>query len=208
MDYEEALKQAEAKEAERLKQIEEDVASYYGITNPTHEIIYEGVEPEEMEEHIINPSEPVVNRMLDIKFKPGEDHLAGMQVDYNRLGYDALFMTHYQLSSMTSYTPIQWKEFITDPRVSAFISEEMELLKKAKVASMLRDSDRSKNVGQAQLLNTLLNQTKGMDKKEGPAFVYCWVPLNSNEQHATNVEVQDVSLTEYFENQERPSSVQ
>ena len=38
-----------------------------------------------------------------------------------------------------------------------------------------------------QLLNTLLNQTKTSDKKEGPVFIYTQVPLNDQELRARNV---------------------
>ena len=74
-----------------------------------------------------------------------------------------------------------------DPRVAAFIAEEMDMLKKAKVAIMLSGVDTNKNTGQAQLLNTLLNQTKTSDKKEGPVFIYTQVPLNDQELRARNV---------------------
>lgn len=127
--------------------------------------------------------------IMNIQFKQGEEDYIEMQDVFNKIGYDALFMDHYQLHDVSKFSPIKWKEFITDPRVSAFISEELDLLKKAKVAKMLRNADSNKNVGQAQLLNTLLNQTKSGDRKEGPAFVYCYVPLNDNEIHAENVQV-------------------
>ena len=74
-----------------------------------------------------------------------------------------------------------------DPRVSAFIAEEMAMLEKVKAAVMLNTVDTNKNTGQAQLLNTLLNRSKGSEKKEGPVFIYTQVPLNNQEQHAKNV---------------------
>lgn len=181
------------------------------------ELLLTNPQPESEEKHITEDFEDVVNKasvpaysantMINVTFKPEETRLAEMQKVFNGLGYDALFMSHYDLANYTKYSPIEWKEFITDPRVAAFISEEMELLKKAKLANMLKQADSNRNVGQVQLLNTLLNQTKNNDKKEGPAFVYCWVPLNENERHANNVEVQDVSLTEYFKNQKRPNNI-
>ena len=61
------------------------------------------------------------------------------------------------------------------------------MLKKSKVALMLKDVETNKNTGQSQLLNTLLNQTKGQERKEGPVFIYTQVPLNTEEQHAENV---------------------
>jgi len=130
-------------------------------------------------------------KMMDIKFNEDEDDMKDMQDLMNEIGQQALFMNHYELSAKTEISPIQWKKFLTDVRVAAFISEELELLKKSKVAVMLKDVDTNKNTGQAQLLNTLLNQTKQNNKKEGPVFIYTQIPLNEAEQHAENVVMVD-----------------
>lgn len=130
-------------------------------------------------------------KMMDIKFNEDEDDMKDMQDLMNEIGQQALFMNHYELSAKTEISPIQWKKFLTDVRVSAFIAEELELLKKSKVAVMLKDVDTNKNTGQAQLLNTLLNQTKQSNKKEGPVFIYTQIPLNEAEQHAENVVMVD-----------------
>lgn len=130
-------------------------------------------------------------KMMDIKFNEDEDDMKDMQDLMNAIGQQALFMNHYELSAKTEISPIQWKKFLTDVRVAAFIAEELELLKKSKVAVMLKDVDTNKNTGQAQLLNTLLNQTKQNNKKEGPVFIYTQIPLNEAEQHAENVVMVD-----------------
>lgn len=130
-------------------------------------------------------------KMMDIKFNEDEDEMKDMQDLMNEIGQQALFMNHYELSAKTEISPIQWKKFLTDVRVAAFIAEELELLKKSKVAVMLKDVDTNKNTGQAQLLNTLLNQTKQNNKKEGPVFIYTQIPLNEAEQHAENVVMVD-----------------
>lgn len=130
-------------------------------------------------------------KMMDIPFKDEEADMLEMQDFMNELGQDALFMNHYELSAKTEISPISWKKFLTDVRVSAFINEELEMLKKSKVAVMLKDVELNKNTGQAQLLNTLLNQTKTEQKKEGPVFIYTQIPLNSAEQHAENVVIVD-----------------
>ena len=130
-------------------------------------------------------------KMMDIKFNEGEDDMKDMQDLMNAIGQQALFMNQYELSAKTEISPIQWKKFLTDVRVAAFIAEELELLKKSKVAVMLKDVDTNKNTGQAQLLNTLLNQTKQNNKKEGPVFIYTQIPLNEAEQHAENVVMVD-----------------
>lgn len=126
-------------------------------------------------------------KMMDIKFREDEDDMIEMQGWINEIGQDALYMNHYELAAKTEISPILWKKFLTDVRVAAFITEELELLKKSKVAVMLKDVETNKNTGQAQLLNTLLNQTKQETKKEGPVFIYTQIPLNDNEQHAENV---------------------
>lgn len=127
------------------------------------------------------------NKIMDIDFKETETQFKDLQELFNALGQDALYLTHYELAERTGESPISWKKFLMDPRVSAFIAEEMAMLEKIKAAVMLSTVDTNKNTGQAQLLNTLLNRTKGNDKKEGPVFIYTQVPLNKQEQGAANV---------------------
>ena len=127
--------------------------------------------------------------IMDIPFKENEKEFIDLQNLFNQIGQEALFMTHYELAERSGESPITWKHFLMDPRVGAFISEEMDMLKRSKVALMLKDVDTNKNTGQAQLLNTLLNQTRGTDKKEGPVFIYTQIPLNSEEQYAENTRI-------------------
>lgn len=128
-----------------------------------------------------------MNKIMDIAFKDNETQFIDLQDLFNSIGKDALYMTHYELAERTGESPISWKKFLMDPRVSAFIAEEMSMLEKVKAAVMLNTVDTNKNTGQAQLLNTLLNRSKNNEKKEGPVFIYTQVPLNSQEQHAKNV---------------------
>lgn len=126
-------------------------------------------------------------KIMDIKFKDEETKFIELQDLFNGIGEQALFMSHYELAEVSGESPIDWKQFLMDPRVVAFVAEEMDMLKKSKVAVMLSQVDTNKNTGQAQLLNTLLNQTKTSDRKEGPVFIYTQIPLNEEEEHASNV---------------------
>ena len=128
-----------------------------------------------------------MRKMMDIKFRADEEIFTELQDLMNGIGQNALYMSHYELAEQTGMSPISWKKFLLDPRVAAFISEEMDLLKRAKVSTMLSTVDTNKNTGQAQLLNTLLNQTKNTNRKEGPVFIYTHIPLNNQEEHAPNV---------------------
>ena len=130
-----------------------------------------------------------MGKMMDIKFRADEEMFTELQDLMNGIGQNALYMSHYELAEQTGMSPISWKKFLLDPRVAAFISEEMDLLKRAKVSTMLSTVDTNKNTGQAQLLNTLLNQTKNTNRKEGPVFIYTQIPLNSEEQYAENTRI-------------------
>jgi len=132
-----------------------------------------------------------MQKIIDIAFKEDEETYIKLQELFNTVGPSALFMTHYELAEQTAESSIDWKHFLMDPRVAAVINEELELIKKTKVAIMLNTVDTNKNTGQAQLLNTLLNQTKESDKKEGPVFIYTQIPLNSQERGAENVVIID-----------------
>lgn len=127
--------------------------------------------------------------ILDIIFRENEKEFETLQKLFNGIGEQALYMNHYQLAEQTGESPIAWKRFLMDQRVATLINEELELIKKSKVAVMLSQVDTNKNTGQAQLLNTLLNQTKATDRKEGPVFIYTMVPLNTQEQGAKDVKI-------------------
>lgn len=135
-------------------------------------------------------------KIMDIEFKENEELFKELEDLFNGIGSEALFLTHYELAERTATSPIDWKNFLMDPRVNAFISEEMEMLKRSKVAIMLNQVDTNKNTGQSQLLNTLLNQTKAQEVKEGPVFIYTQVPLNAEEEHAENVVIINADNTD------------
>lgn len=126
-------------------------------------------------------------KILDIDFKESEKEFIACQEQFNAIGEEALYMSHYELAERAGDSPIIWKQFVTEPRVAAIINEELSLIKQSKVAKMLSTVDIDKSVGKAQLLNTLLNQTKKDDKKEGPVFIYTQIPLNEQERGAANV---------------------
>lgn len=127
-------------------------------------------------------------QIIDINFdKEKEGLFCELQEAFNDIGPDALQMTHYELAERSGDSPISWKKFLLDPRVSAYITEELDMLKKSQVSKLLSEASTSRSTGQAQLLNTLLNQTKVSEKKEGPVFIYTRIPLNDQELGAENV---------------------
>jgi hypothetical protein len=124
--------------------------------------------------------------MLNIEFKKSEEKLMKLQKVFNNLNQEALYMDHYQLAAETPFSAQDWKTFLTDPRVSDYINDEFKLLKQAKFRASLRDMDNITNTAQAQLLNNILNHEEKNTNKEGPYFVYTYIPLNKEEQQADN----------------------
>lgn len=125
-------------------------------------------------------------RVMDIKFQEHEIEYQQLQVAFNDIGPDALYMSHYELAESSQFSAIIWKQFLTDSRVQDFLQSELALMQQASIMKMMRDIDQSKSTGQAQLLNTLIQQTNTNKKKDGPVFIYTYVPLNEEEQHAPN----------------------
>lgn len=128
---------------------------------------------------------------MNIEFNENEIELQQLQEIFNSLGEDALYYTHYELANNTEFTASDWKMFLTDPRVQEYLDLELKLSQQTAIRKMMRDIDQSRSTGQAQLLNTLVNQSNQNDKKEGPIFIYTYVPLNKEEEHAPNVQIAD-----------------
>ena len=104
------------------------------------------------------------------------------------LGKAGLSYSHYDLAAKTKVKNcIEWKEFLINPKTAEYIRTEMDIIRGAAINQMIQTSPDSRSVGQSQLLNALQKITDDSGKKEGPAFIYCHVPLNEQQKAATNV---------------------
>lgn len=105
-----------------------------------------------------------------------------------QLGEQALYLTHYQLAAETRIKdPVQWKAFLTDPRIADYINSEMNLIRTASINEIIHKAPNSKSVGQAQLINALVKIDENSADKSGPVFIYSYVPLNAEQEFAPNV---------------------
>ena len=97
---------------------------------------------------------------------------------------------HYDLAQKTPIPDVEvWKEFLMDPDVRDWLAEERGLLQSSELAKLSTDVSNSRSVGQAQLISAMdrINQSNKNDAATGPAFIYTYVPLNAQQQHAPNV---------------------
>lgn len=120
--------------------------------------------------------------------------------EFTALGESALYLNHYQLAAQTHITDaIVWKLFLTDPQMADYISSEMSLIRTAAINDIIHKAPNSKSVGQAQLINALNKVEEMAQNKQGPVFIYTYVPLNAEQEFAPNV-----ALTEFEQIEETP----
>lgn len=100
--------------------------------------------------------------------------------------------SHYDLAVQTEIESVDtWKEFLLQRDVQEWIEQERVLLQQAELSKLSTEVANSRSVGQAQLISTMqkINEGNKNNKAEGPAFIYCYVPLNTQQEHAPNVKI-------------------
>ena len=106
---------------------------------------------------------------------------------FRHLGESALIMSHYDLAKATEYPAETWKEFLNEPDVSAWIDSEISMLQNAELKKLVSNIDESNSVGKAQIINSLAKLSEKSVTKEGPIFIYCYIPPNAEQAQADNV---------------------
>lgn len=113
----------------------------------------------------------------------------GMWIAFKNLGKEALSMNHYDLEACSDadFTADEWRKFLSLSEVKQYVQEEMEIIRTSQMNKIVQDSSTSKSVGQAQLLSALQKLEADDATANGPIFIYCYVPLNDQQEHAPNV---------------------
>lgn len=120
-----------------------------------------------------------------------------MWQQFKALEAKAISMNHYDLARITTIKDVQlWKQFLTDPEVSAYIDQEAQILTQTELRKLASDVSDSRSVGQAQLINAMSKLTDTKVTKEGPIFIYTYVPLTESQEKAPNVQIAENDLFE------------
>ncbi len=132
---------------------------------------------------------------MNIEFNDTEFLFIQMQDAWNTID-DAFYKTHYELSELTAFDALSWRKFLTHPKVTDWLNQEMALVQQAKLRSLMKDLDNnSKSTGLPQLINALSNQVDKKTKNaDGPIFIYTYVPLNKQEINAPNVQLAETDI--------------
>ena len=99
---------------------------------------------------------------------------------------------HYDFAIETEITNVElWKAFLFNADVREWLDEERMLLQDTELAKLTQNVSGSRSVGQAQLISAMnrLNDANKDEAATGPAFIYCYVPLTIDQQHAPNVQM-------------------
>ena len=108
---------------------------------------------------------------------------------FEELGQNALTMTHYDLAKcIEDTTKDEWRDFLNEADVAEYIKNEMRIISGAIQKQMITDivDGGDKSVGRAQIINTLDKLNDGVSKKDGPIFIYSYVPLDAQQTQAEN----------------------
>ena len=100
--------------------------------------------------------------------------------------------SHYDLARETDINDIElWKEFLFKRDVVDWLTEERTLLQSSELAKLSTDVSKSRSVGQAQLISAMqrIDNANKEETASGPAYIYIYVPLNTEQEHAPNVQI-------------------
>jgi hypothetical protein len=112
------------------------------------------------------------------------------------MGKKGLLLDHYDLEKAQPehpYTSDDWRKLLQDPEVSLYIAQEFQMIRDTEIRKLQASaSDAQKSVGAAQMINAMQSVAeKAEGRKEGPMFIYSFVPPSSEQIKAPNVRVID-----------------
>ena len=117
-----------------------------------------------------------------------EDIMTEMFKIFIDLGIDGLAMNHYELAQHTKIKdPLLWRTFLMEPKIKEHIATETALVRNAELNKITQDIGTSHSVGQAQIISSLSKLSEKEHVKQGPVFIYTYVPLSETQAQAPNV---------------------
>lgn len=110
----------------------------------------------------------------------------------------ALSLNHYELAIKAKeegeddYADSEiWKEFLKDTNISNWIASELDVLKASSLNKLVANAGDSNSVGRAQLINALGKVNESSEDKNGPAYIYTYIPPNPEQLASGAVGVMD-----------------
>jgi len=108
---------------------------------------------------------------------------------YQSFNDEAATMSHWDLAAATDIDANTWKKFLNETDVIDWVNSELNIVQKTELSKMVRGVNSSRSVGQAQLMSALAKMQGTQETREGPTFIYTYVPLNVEQKQAANVRI-------------------
>lgn len=112
-----------------------------------------------------------------------------MLEEFKRMGQAALSMNHYELeiTSLECFTAEDWKEFLSEPDIKEYVKKEMDIIRNTQMNRIIQGASSDRSLAKAQVLSSLKKFDEDESEADGPIFIYCYVPLNDQQEHAANI---------------------
>ena len=160
-------------------------------------IFIDDKENEKVREDILKQS-LVKGRYISLNLSEQEKTMKIALVHYNNLcdAYmpEILKWNHIDLHKKCPEAGLSitdWKDFLMDARVQAWINDEIYIMMRSKSISLLDKIGDDRSTATVQALTALMKSTAEETNKidDGKIFVYCFMPLTQEEERLNHAQV-------------------
>lgn len=139
----------------------------------------------------------VQGKYMSLNLSNQEKTMKRMLNEYNKLCAqnmpDILKWSHIDLhknSSDRQLTINDWKQFLMDNRVQAWINEELYIMMRTKQMSLLEQLGNDRSTATVQALTALMKSTSDESNKidDGKIFIFSFMPLTEEEERLNNAQ--------------------
>ena len=135
---------------------------------------------------------------ISLNLSEQEKKMKQTLIEYNNLCDEhmpeILKWSHIELfnaSADKTLTILDWKSFLMDSRVQAWINDEIYLIMRSKTVSLLDKLGDDRSTATVQALTALMKSTTEEANKidDGKIFIYSFMPLTNEERRLNNAQV-------------------
>ena len=139
----------------------------------------------------------VQGKYMSLNLSNQEKTMKRMLNEYNKLCAknmpDILKWSHIDLhknSSDRQLTITDWKQFLMDNRVQAWINEELYIMMRTKQMSLLEQLGNDRSTATVQALTALMKSTSDESNKidDGKIFIFSFMPLTEEDERLNNAQ--------------------
>ena len=122
--------------------------------------------------------------------KIGQDMFEEMKEIFMHKGREAITASHYDLAEEFPDYPVEaWRVFLEDDEIKRYIAKERSMLSDIELNKLLANASNNRGqVGMSQMITALTKAKQTEKEKEGPIFIYNYVPLNPKQTKIKNVD--------------------